>query len=82
MFGRYDWTSTKSQDDDQFKDNYYNIGISYSPAKIVDFALVYKHDRGTDGFINTSNGIIGGLDNLPGHAGTYNEVGLWGRFQW
>jgi hypothetical protein len=59
------------------RDTYYNFGISYSPAKIVDFALVYKHDRVANGFLSTSNGTIGGLDN-----GTYDEIGLWGQLRW
>lgn len=82
VFGRYDWVRPKNPLDSQFTDNYFNVGVSYSPTKIVDFALVYKHDRGTDGDISTSNGLIGGLTDLPGSNGTYNEVGLWGQVRW
>jgi hypothetical protein len=82
VFGRYDWVRPKNATNTQFTDNYYNVGISYSPTKIVDFALVYKHDRGTNGDINTSNGLIGGLTDLPGSNGTYDEVGLWGQVRW
>jgi outer membrane murein-binding lipoprotein Lpp len=82
VFGRYDWVRPKNTFDTAFKDNYYNVGISYSPTKIVDFALVYKHETGDGGFMSTSNGTIGGTTDLPGFKGTYNEIGLWGQFQW
>jgi hypothetical protein len=82
VFGRYDWVRPKNLADNDFKDNYYNLGISYSPTKIVDFALVYKHETGGDGFIATSNGTIGGLLDAPGSNGKYNEIGLWGQLRW
>ena len=56
------------------KDNYFNIGVNYKPLPPLDFALVYKRDRANNGFINTSNGNIGGLDR-----GTYSEIGLFGQ---
>ena len=78
VFGRYDWVrpNTLDPEGNKRKDQYYNAGISFSPAKIVDFALVYKHDRVDNGFFNTSNGNIGGADD-----GTYSEVGIWGQFR-
>jgi hypothetical protein len=83
VFGRYDWvnpttTSTISglQTAD-IEDRYFNVGISYSPAKIVEFALVYKHEKVDGGSLSTSNGTIGGPID-----GTYNEIGLWGQLRW
>lgn len=76
VFGRYDWVRPNTLEANERKDQYYNAGISFSPAKIVDFALVYKHDRVDNGFFNTSNGNIGGADD-----GTYSEVGIWGQFR-
>jgi hypothetical protein len=64
------------------KDNYFNVGISYSPAKIVDFALVYKRDKADNGFLSTSNGTIGGLAQALGSNGTYDEIGLFGQVRW
>lgn len=61
------------------KDNYYNIGVSYSPAKIVDFALVYKHDRVDNGTIATANGTFGAAG---AHNGMYDEVGVFSQLRW
>lgn len=89
VFGRYDWVSAKSSSAALFgtlaanksmNDNYYNIGVTWSPAKIVDISLVYKHDAGNNGFISTSNGTIGGLG--AGTDGKYDEFGIWGQFRW
>jgi hypothetical protein len=56
------------------RDNYFNAGVDYKPIPPLDVALVYKRERASNGFINTSNGSIGGLDK-----GTYNEIGLFGQ---
>lgn len=76
-FGRYDWVKPADDTNDDLKDNYFNIGVSYSPTKIVDFGLVYKRDKVENGTWSTSNGSIGGSDE-----GTYDEVGLFGQFRW
>jgi hypothetical protein len=39
---------------------------------------VYKRDRAKNGFLSTSNGTIGGINNST--SGTYDEVGLFGQF--
>ena len=77
VFGRYDFVKPNKDTVDGKKDDYFNVGVSYSPAKIVDFALVYKRDKIVDGTLSTSNGTIGGSDK-----GTYDEVGLFGQFRW
>ncbi len=77
VFGRYDWVKPKRDTAANLKDNYFNVGVQYSPAKIVDFALVYKRDKVDNGTIGTSNGNIGGSV-----SGTYDEVGLWSQFRW
>ncbi len=89
VFGRYEWvrpTTTTNLSTvplaTTVKDNYYNIGISYSPAKIVDFALVYKHENVLNGVLATSNGNIGGSTALAYNNGSYNEIGLWGQLRW
>jgi hypothetical protein len=74
IFGRYDWLKPKKDTNNGFKDEYYNIGIQYSPAKIVDFGLVYKHDKAQNGILSTGNGLIGGSVD-----GTYSEFGLFGQ---
>ena len=98
VFGRYDWVMPQSSSaalfgtsapNKQMTDNYFNVGIDWTPAKIVDIAFVYKHESGNGGFISTSNGVnpatgsgipIGGTGN--GTSGTYNEFGVWGQFRW
>lgn len=77
VFGRYDYVKPNRDTNSALKDRYFNVGVSYSPFKMVDFALVYKHDNANHGFIGTSNGMIGGTD-----SGKYDEIGLWGNFQW
>ena len=77
VFGRYDWVKPNRDTKSALKDNYFNVGVQYTPFKDINLALVYKRDKADNGFIPTSNGTIGGTDN-----GTYDEVGLWGSFQW
>lgn len=71
-FGRYDWVKPNKQTNPALKDHYFNVGLDYKPIGPIDMALVYKRDRGDNGFIATSNGTIGGLDQ-----GTYDEFGLF-----
>jgi len=75
-FGRYDWVKPNDDTASNKKDNYYNIGLTYSPAKIVDFSLVYKRDSVENGTLSTSNGVIGGTNK-----GTYDEIGLFGQYR-
>lgn len=84
VFGRYDYVKPFSQDaaHKAFHNNYYNVGITYSPAKIVDISLVYKHDAGSNGYFKDSNGTIGGTAFAPGNNGTFNEIGIFGLFRW
>jgi hypothetical protein len=77
VFGKYEWVKPNSKTKGSLHDDYFNVGISYTPTKIVDFALVYKRDKAVNGTIATSNGTIGGSID-----GTYDEVGLWGQVRW
>jgi hypothetical protein len=76
VFGRYDWVKPRKDTVNSFKDRYFNVGIQYSPAKIVDLALVYKRDKAVNGILSTSNGNIGGSID-----GTYDEFGLFAQFR-
>jgi hypothetical protein len=90
VFGRYDYVRPLSDTlaDKQFHNSYFNVGVSYEPVKIVDFALVYKHDSGANGDFADQNGTIGGNPALGGGAfqagnnGSYSEVGLFGQLRW
>jgi hypothetical protein len=53
-------------------------------VKIVDLALVYKHERVQNGTLGTQNGTIGGANptgSLTGGRGTYDEFGLFGQLR-
>ncbi|HTQ15038.1 MAG TPA: hypothetical protein VMH86_14275 [Rhizomicrobium sp.] len=87
VFGRYDWVKPEMKTAGGViisnpKNTYYNFGVTYSPTKIVDLSLVYKHDAATDGFLADQNGTIGGLAQGPGHSGHYNEIGLFTQLRW
>lgn len=75
VFGRYDWVQQKRDTlaDSSVRptDHFYNVGIQYSPAKIVDLALVYKRDKGDN------NVVIGNLNQ----GVTRDEIGLYGQFR-
>jgi hypothetical protein len=77
LFGRYDWVKPKRDTAPTLKNDYFNVGVSYSPARIVDFALMYKREKVANGTLATQNGTIGGSVD-----GTYDEVGLWSQFRW
>ena len=74
VFGRYDWIKPKKNTAPTFDDNYFNVGVSYSPIKPLDFALVYKREQANNGSLTSSNGVIGGST-----SGTYNEIGLFSQ---
>jgi len=76
-FGRYDHVRTNKLINT--KDDFWNVGIQYSPAKIVDLALVYKRDVAENGAVSTGNGTIGAAG--VGSRGTYDEIGLFGQFR-
>ncbi|HEX3673176.1 MAG TPA: hypothetical protein VHU87_02790, partial [Rhizomicrobium sp.] len=87
IFGRYDWvkptvkTAANVLVSDP-KNTYYNFGVTYTPTKIVNISLVYKHDAVDDGFLTDQNGTIGGLAQGAGHSGTYNEIGVFTQLRW
>jgi hypothetical protein len=83
VFGRYDWVKPTRDLFPAISENYFNLGIAYSPVKIVDLALLYKRDRVANGFFAPSNANpsnfafpIGGRNQ-----GTYDEFGLFGQFR-
>ena len=78
VFGRYDWVKPKKDLSPDLRDRYFNVGLNYKPIKELDLALVYKRDRAKNGFLSTSNGTMGGINNVT--SGTYDEVGLFGQF--
>jgi hypothetical protein len=77
VFGRYDWVKPSQDVNTVMKDNYFNLGVSYSPVKNIDLALVYKRDKVDNGLFSTSNGTIGGITD-----GTYDEIGIFTQYSW
>ena len=80
VFGRYDSVDPRTKTNAALNDEYYTFGVTYSPVKIVDFSLAYKHEGVGHGSFGSSNGTIGSGSGLM--TGSYNEIGLWGDFQW
>lgn len=84
VFGRYDWIKPTQTSNDNLKDQYYNFGIQWEPVKLVDLALVYKHEAVDNGIFGTQNGVIGGPNPTgtpTGGHGSYREIGLFGQFR-
>jgi hypothetical protein len=90
VFGRYDWA--KPQDgtglnpitllpafQPHYTNRYFNVGVQYSPAQMIDLSLVYKHDSGSNGVFTDQDGSIGG--GFGAGSGHYDEVGLFGQFK-
>ena len=73
VFGRYDWVNPSKDLAPAQNDHYFNVGVQYSPAKIVDLALVYKRDD-ADGGLK--------IGNLGSGQATRDEIGLYGQFRW
>jgi hypothetical protein len=80
VFGRYDSADTSTRSVPAKTNTYYTMGVTWSPARIVDLSLAWKHEGASGGAIGTQNGTIGSNTGL--RTGSYNEFGLWGNFQW
>ncbi|HVM98584.1 MAG TPA: hypothetical protein VMT68_00100 [Caulobacteraceae bacterium] len=78
IFGRYDWLKPRRTTTPALLNTYYNFGIQYEPTKIVDFALVYKHDQIDNGAFGDQNFATTAANG----RGDYDEVGLFGQFRW
>ncbi len=77
VFGRYDYVKPQNTTAPSFTDNYFNVGVSYSPIKPLDFALVYKRDKVQNGLLNTGNGKIGTTNASGLGSGYYDEIGVF-----
>jgi hypothetical protein len=75
-FARYDRVEPNRTAAPAREEDYFNLGVAYSPIRNVDVAVVYKRDAVENGVIATSNGAIGGV-----RKGTYDEVGVWGQLR-
>ncbi len=80
VFGRYDSVDTNTKTAPGKNDEYYTFGVTWSPTKIVDFSLAYKREAVVGGAFGGQAGTIGSTTGAMN--GTYDEIGLWGDFQW
>ena len=75
-FARVDAAKPRKDLAPDFKDLYYNVGVSYAARKNIDLALAYKHEGVKNGSLATSNGtIVGGATA----DGKYDEIGVWAQ---
>lgn len=87
VFGKYERLTPSRNVLPTIKDDYYNLGIQWSPARIVDLALVYKHDQASNGALSLGDlqsGVIGcstTASTACSGKGTYDEFGLFGQFR-
>ncbi len=87
VFGKYESFKPSKNLHPAFKEDYFNVGLQWSPAKIVDLALVYKRDQATGGALTTGSiqsGVVGCSTTATivcAGGGTYNELGLYGQFR-
>jgi hypothetical protein len=80
VFARYDSVDTNTRTAPGKNNEYYTLGLTWSPIRIVDFSLAYKHDAVRGGSFTDTNGAIGSTTGAQ--RGTYNEFGVWGDLQW
>jgi len=80
VFGRYDSTKPSQTQTPTESLTYFNIGLNYEPVKVIDLALVYKHEEvknapsGGYADANTTLAPLGG-------AARYDEVGVFGQYK-
>lgn len=79
-FARFNSVDTNTKTSPGKRNEYYALGLTLSPTKIVDFSLAYKHDAMHWGSFADGNGTIGSAIGVK--QGSYNEFGIWGDFQW
>lgn len=72
LFARYDYVKPSKDLNPGLKNQYYNAGIQFIASKQIRFALVYKYSKVDNGFFNTTNGKIGGVN-----SGKYQEIGVF-----
>ncbi|QUD88359.1 hypothetical protein [Phenylobacterium montanum] len=102
VFGRYDWVNPEqdvlastAKANSATRDEYFNLGLDYSPVQSVDLALVYKRDSVSNGLLTTTNGAAapgsaapqgsGLIGGIPAggllNSGTYDEFGIFTQYR-
>jgi hypothetical protein len=87
LFGKYESLKPSETLHPGFKEQYVNLGLQWSPASIVDLALVYKRDQASGGALavnSIQSGVIGcsvAATIVCTGRGSYDEFGLYGQFR-
>lgn len=79
LFGRYDSADPSKDLNPNLQDTYYNAGVQFTPGKLLNLAIAYKHEKVDSGFGGRINGV--GSDT-PGSSGSSDEIGVWTRLRW
>ena len=83
LFARYDWGDPSKKLHSSAKLDYYNIGLQYSPVKVVNLAIVWKHDELRSAPVGYSyadaNTTLAPAST--GGGARYDEVGLFTEFK-
>jgi hypothetical protein len=80
VFGRYEYVDPNAKTAPNKEDQFFTAGLQWSPTKIVDLSLAYKHEYVRGGAFSGSNGAIGATTGAMN--GQYSEVGIFGDLQW
>jgi hypothetical protein len=78
LFARYDDVKPSKDLNSALKDTYYNLGVQYRFNKSFAGSLAWKYAEVKGGTLSTGNGTIG--STVPGAKGEYNEIGLFGVY--
>ena len=85
VFGRYDTSKPSQTLAPNEKVNYFNIGVNYEPVKVIDLALVYKHDEAkgmpANGSFTDANTTFANNYAGTGASGHYDEVGVFAQYK-
>lgn len=89
VFARYDDVKFSKDVDPNLKDQYFHVGVDFKPINPLDFALVYKHEKVTDGTISISSGdgnasyTLGGTGTTASGtttSGQFDEIGIYTQY--
>ena len=94
-FARYDLVKPNQWTVPRLRDDYLNIGLQYSPVRLLDIALVYKHEVVNGGAVNGGNAVVGCSTTATANSfvsaasaaatcagnGAYNEIGVFSQLR-
>jgi len=81
VFGRYDWGNPSQTLAPSEKNEYYNLGIQYEPVKVIDLALVWKHESVSGCLTAGCTTSFADANTTFSKNGHYDEVGLFSQYR-